>query len=886
MNPEKSNSPAAARFLMKLFLSKADYDQLTGDFEEFYNHILETKNKGSADIWYWLQLVKCLPNFIIFSIYWGGAMFKNYFKIALRNIIKHKGYAFINITGLAIGLASCLLIMLFVMDELSYDNFHEKGDRIYRLERKGEWKGQAFHAPTTAHGYGPSIISSIPEIESYVRIDGLFLTLLDKNNNTNQEGIYFADHNMFTDFSYKLKFGDPEKALVQPNSLVMTPEMAKKYFGEENAVGKSLRMEWGKDLITLNVTGIMEKMPGNTHLNSQLLISYSSLNKLFGEKVLNELRSNGMYTYLVLKEGSTIEEVAPKLTAWFNDKIGNTFKEMLGKDFDITKVMELQARPLKDIHLYANLMWELEPQGDIKIVIIFLGIAILLLVIACINFMNLSTARSAGRAKEVGLRKVVGATRKYLMNQFLAESVFFTLIAVIVGLLLVQAALPWFNSFTMKNLELNVFENPMLIGLLIGITLITGIGAGLYPAMFLSSFQPAKVLQGTSKSGTGGKSSGFRNILVISQFAITISLMIGTLTLIQQMNYVKNRDLGFEKEQLLVVNITDNLLAEKLKVLLPELNKHPNVVSSSVSRRIPGSKNVSDSAVKLKEAPKDNFEIANFNSIDEHYLPTMGIELIAGRNFSEERKSELKEGFIINENLSKKLGFKAPEDAIDRYVQTLGRNGYQNFKIIGVVKDFHFKPLQQKIEPLVMRNATKYSRHISIRIKNSEIPITIDFVRSTIEKFSSSNDFEYFFLDEHFDAQYRKEERTQELFSYFSILAIFIACLGLFGLAAYITEKRTKEIGIRKVMGANVKQIIGMLSKEFLKWVLLANIAAWPLGYYFMDNWLNNFAYRIDIGFIPFIFSAILALFIALSTVTYQTYKAAIANPIESIHCE
>ncbi|MFA8343669.1 MAG: FtsX-like permease family protein [Rhodothermaceae bacterium] len=883
MDSAKTNSPKLANFLMKFFLSNADYDQLTGDFEEYYNYILKKEGKGKADRWFWIQLIKCVPNFIIFSFYWSGAMFKNYFKIAYRNIIRHKGYAFINITGLAIGLASFMLITLFVIQELSYDNFHEKGDRLYRLERKGEWKGRHFHVPVTGHGYGKSISYSIPEIESFVRIDKSEITFQDENNNSYEETAYFTDHNIFNDFSYNLIEGDPDEVLVKPNSIVITPEMAKKYFSTENAIGKRIRMEWGSRFVSLDVTGIMERLPDNTHLNSQFFISYKTLVPLYGEEELNELGNNSIYTYVVLKEGIDEKEIRGAVSDWFSDKVGGRLQEAMGNNFDISKIMELKLHSVKDIHLYGGLSWEIEPQSDMKIVTIFLGVSILILLIACINFMNLSTARSAGRAKEVGLRKVVGATKKYLMNQFLAESVFLSILAVLIGIVIVQILLPWFNNFTMKNLELNLIDNPFLLIVLIAVTLITGIGSGLYPAIFLSSFQPAKVLQGTGKSGTGGKSSKLRNLLVISQFAITIALMAGTIILIQQMDYVKNRDLGFEKERKLVVNVDDNELMQRLDVLLPELNKHSNILLSSVSYRVPGDKNWSDTAFKLLEASRDDFELSIYSSIDEHYINTMGIKLLAGRVFSREHPAELEEGLIVNELFTKKMGYKTPQEAVDKHIEILHNSSSR--KIIGVVKDFNFKPLQQKLEPIAFRY-NRSGRYVTIRIKNASIPETINYVKGTVEKFSAKTDFSYFFLDEQFDAQYKKEERIQKLFGYFSLFAIFIACLGLFGLAAYITERRTKEIGIRKVMGAGVNQIITMLSREFLKWVVIANIIAWPVAYYFMDDWLNNFAYRIDLGVLPFILSGIMAVLIALVTVTYQTYKAAVANPIESITCE
>lgn len=878
--------PKLADFLLSLFLSRSDYDQLSGDFEEIYHNIAETESKGRADIWYWKQLIKCLPNFIIFSIFWGGNMLKNYFKIALRNITKHKGYAFINIAGLAIGLASCIIIMLFVLDEFSYDRYHENNDRIYRIERKGNYKGQDFHSPVTAHPFGPSMKAEIPGVEEAIRIDRMSIATFDEKNNTNKEIFYFADENLFSMFSFELKEGEKNNVLSEPNSVVLSEKFAARYFNSSNVVGERLRIEWRDEVFDLKVTGIMEKIPENSHFTTDAFVSYSTLETLFGKESFNNWISSGMYTYIMIQEGITKEEIQPKVDRWHEHHLAPKYRAILGDDLDFHKLIQLYLRPLDEIHLYSNLEHEISPQGDVKTVSIFFGISILILLIACINFMNLSTARSAGRAKEVGLRKVVGATRKYLMNQFLAESIFLTIVGLFFAILTVEAVLPYFNSFTMKNLSFNYLENPLLLFVLLGITLFTGLASGLYPAAFLSSFNPVKVLQGTQKSGTGGFSSKLRSALVIFQFVITITLMIGTITLMQQMAYMKNKNLGFEKEQVVVVNVSDSKLSSKLSVLIPELINHPNIKNASLSYNIPGSMGYSSNAFKLKEADNGDFEEALNYTVDKNYVETLNIQLAAGRNFLNERPEGEADAILINEVLAKKWGFANSIDAIDHPIQIVADSEKRIFKIAGVIKDFNFKSLKQDIESLVLFNSNLYGSYLSVKINSQNITETLEFIKNKISSFSSNNEINYFFLDENFDKHYRNEERMQELFSFFSILAIIIACLGLFGLAAYITEKRTKEIGIRKVLGADVRQIIRMLSKQFIKWVAIANIIAWPIGYWVMNGWLQDYAYRIELGIIPFISSGVLAVVIALVTVTYQTYKAAIANPINSISCE
>ncbi|OGU60104.1 MAG: hypothetical protein A2V66_10470 [Ignavibacteria bacterium RBG_13_36_8] len=814
-------------------------------------------------------------------------MFKNYLKTALRNIKKHKGYAFINITGLAVGLGICLLILLFVFDEFSYDKYHDNADRIYRVERQGTYQGKEYHTPVTPHPMGPALVRDYPEIKAAVRFDYNDIPIKDWNNQSNEERIYFTDSNVFEVFSFKLLKGDPATTLVEPNSIILTEEMAQKYLNTKDALGKILTVKWGEKDISFNVTGIMEIIPMNSHLRTDFFASYSTLDNLYGPERLGTWLSNSIYTYILLDKNADIAELNKKLTSFIEKYLGQTYRQVLGPNINLNEIIQLHLRPLTEIYLYSNLEFEPGATGDIKTVLIFLAISILILLIACINFMNLSTARSASRAKEVGLRKVVGATRNYLIKQFLAESILLTAASLIIAIFFVLLLLPAFNSFTVKEMSFNFFKSPLLLVGLLGIAVVVGIGAGIYPAFYLSAFEPAQVLQKTQQSGSKGGSTLLRKGLVIFQFSITIILLVGTFIIMSQMNYLHNKKLGFNKEHVIVASVNDANTLSKIETLKNNLKQNPDIISVGASGRVPGNKSWSDTVFRREGWTENEILIVRHFAVDEDFVPTLGMELVAGRNFSREYSTDRESSIILNDIAVKQFGWATPEEAIGKkvFLMTSATDNI-TMTVIGVLKDFHYKSLHQAIEPLGIYQNPEYINYLSIRIKGKNIDKTTSFIEKKFREISPSSDFEYSFLDENFNKLYQSDERMQQLFGYFSGFAIFIACLGLFGLAAYVTERRTKEIGIRKVMGASVKQIIFLLSKEFVKWVTIANIIAWPVAWLLMSDWLQGFAYRIELNIWPFIIAGITAIIIAISTVMYQSVKAAISNPVDSLKYE
>jgi putative ABC transport system permease protein len=813
-------------------------------------------------------------------------MFKNFLKIALRNIFRHKGYSFINITGLAAGIACCMLIMLYVQDELSYDKYHEKIDQLYRLERKGEFQNQVFHIPVTAHPTGPAFEKDLPEILHAVRIWPTELTVKSRDNHYFEEKIFFTDTAIFNAFTFPLVKGSPGTALKEPNSIVLTERMSNKYFNSIDSIGKTLSVKWDEDTIDFKVTGIMKKIPHNSHFKTDFFASYSTLNRLIGSQ-LNVWLNNSVYTYLLLPGTLSPGELEKKFPPLVEKYMGKDIRKFLGPDVDISSLMKFVLRPVSQIHLYSNLQWEIEPNGNINTVYIFSIIAFLVLLIACINFMNLSTARSANRAKEVGLRKTVGANKGLLVKQFIGESLFLAFIAGIIAVFLVEFLLPMYNAFTSKEMSNKYLTDPISIISFIAVILFVGFISGSYPAFYLSSFQPIKVMRGMLKTDTDNRSQFLRKGLVVLQFTISIVLIIGTIVVKDQLTFLKNKNLGFNKEQVVVIPAKDNSLLDKYDAIKSELTANPKILKVATSSRIPGDRFFSDRVFLREGKNKDQSKDIIYFHIDTDFIPLLGIGLSAGRNFSENFSTDKTEGFMLNESAVKILGWETPGIAVGEGILIPESPGkYHKGRIIGVVKDFHFKSLHQKIEPLILYMDPKRTRYITVKISTEDIPSTLDYLENKFRAFSPGFTFEYFFLDDNFDKLYHSEERMQTIFNSFTILAILISCLGLFSLASFTSEQRTKEVGIRKVLGATVPNIITQLSKEFVTWVLMANIIAWPTAFIVMNKWLQNFAYRTNLGIGIFILSGFIALVIALLTVSYQSVKTALANPIHALKYE
>jgi putative ABC transport system permease protein len=791
-------------------------------------------------------------------------MFKNCLKIALRIQKKFKAYSFINIAGLAIGMACCILILLYVRDELGYDKFHKNSGRIARIFSmefdNGEWKNDA----GTPDLLGPALAKEFPEIAGFVRF--FHPSWVDKwpvffdGRCFYEENLFFADASIFEVFTFPLVRGDPETSLKELNSAVLSEETARKYFGQEDPLGKVLTID---NRVEAKVTGVARNLPQNSHFRFDLLVSFESNPEKWA---LNNWRTHNFYTYVLFQKKSDPMGFTDKLAAFVQKRFGDVKSE------------KLAVQPLTDIHLHSkNFNYEMaDNNGDAVYVYVLSAVAVIILLIACINFMNLTTARSAGRAKEVGLRKVIGADRLSLIKQFLGESLVFSFLAVLLALLLVEIFLPLVNHLTDKKLSL-IQTHPILVGLsLIGLAALVGILAGSYPAFVLSAFRPAKVLKGSLSAGSRGIL--FRRVLVVAQFSISIILVVGTLVVSKQLRYCQKKNLGFAKENVVVLPVRDRQARANFQSLKNELLMNPQIVSLTGSEAVPG-RNVGTRGM-LPEGNSWNPRNSLFVSYD--FFETYGIEIKEGRDFSSDFPSDQDDAYIINEAAAKDFGWISPLGK--RLIWRGDRNskGY----VIGVVKDFHYKSLHQAIEPLVIQLDLNASSYISIKIKTADILETMSFIQKTWQAVNPNRPFEYFFLDQNYDRLYRSEKRTGTLFGYFTFLALFISSLGLFGLVSYAAEQRTKEIAVRKVLGASLPNIISLLSQELVLWVLASNIIAWPVAYYAMNRWLHNFAYRTGIGLETFFLAAASTLVISFLTVSVQTFRAALANPVRSLRYE
>jgi len=800
-------------------------------------------------------------------------MFKNYLIITLRNFKRHKGYAFINIAGLAIGIACCILIVLYIQYELSFDKYHDKAERIYLLRRHGNFGGKE-HTSSSNNALSSGFIKKdFPEVEDTVRIG--FMpnpAVLCEEKKFYESRVLYADDSFFEFFTYPMTKGEPKSALQAPFSVVITEEIAEKYFGEKNPMGKSLRFN-NQD--NFNVTGVIKNVPRNSHLLFDMLCSFQTLYSKYpkGHAFLNDFTSNTFRTYILLQKGidpSTLEGKFPD----FIKKYGGRKLKIFGIS------MEYFLMPLTDIHLHTPLSGGKTGIGTILYIYIFALIAGIILIIACINFTNLATARSAKRAQEVGMRKVLGAQKSELVRQFLFESFFYSFISLLLALGLAKLAFPTMSSIAGYELTIDFSKMLWLFPALLGIAVFVGLIAGSYPAFFLAAFQPARVLKGSAKTGAGN--SFFRGVLVVIQFSISAALIIGTIIITRQLDYMKNKKPGFDKEQVVVLPFRDEELRKSLATIKNELKVHSDIVNVSVSSDIPGQ--YPQYNQKLPEGfSMDQSQLMYDLVVDEDFIPTLGMEIIAGRNFSKEFGADQKASAIINETAAKEFGWENP----------LGKKigDYRGLRtVIGVVRDYHQIPITQEIKPLYIRfdpgDVYNPYRMLSIRIAPGSVSRAMKYIEKTWNNIYPIHPFDYFFLDESFNDQFKETERIRELISYFAGLAIFIACLGLFGLASFIAEQRTKEIGIRKVLGASTSGIVFMISRELTKMIVLANAIAWPVAYFVMRNWLQTFPYREKISVLIFIFSGTIVLFIGLATISFQSIKAGLANPVDSLKYE
>ncbi len=857
MRKDHDSQPFFGKKILHTIIPHYEQEALLGDFDEIYLELIKRKGKLFAFLWYWRQIAILIPSFIKNSLCWSAQMIMNYLKITFRNIRRHKGYSFINIAGLAIGITASVLMLLWVQDEWNFDRFHTNANELYRVLL------DPLEASTTHEAVSPPVLAEMmkanfPEVVNTTRVSTSGTLLFKHGDKAFYEGGgIFADTTFFEMFSFPFILGDPSTAFSELRSIVITEDMAFKYFGIENPVGKIFTVNNKADY---KVTGVIKNIPHNSHLRFKYVWNFMLL-KEFGVNI-NSWGNVSFFTYVQLQKNSSHLEVNEKL------------KTVIEKEDPGHNLYYLQS--LTQIHLHSNFNFDPAITGNIMYIYIFTAAAVFILFIACINFMNLATARSGMRAKEVGMRKAVGAYRTDIIKQFFGESILLSFTALLLAVILLQLLLPLFNDLTGKGLSLSHSGYFQILLGLVGIALFTGLFSGSYPALFLSSFQTVSVIKNLPQSGSKG--SLFRKILVVTQFSLTIIILIGTIVVHDQLNHIRNQNLGYDKDFMVCFPLRGEFL-EKLDAARAELLKNPDILNFTVTSSLPTYIGSGTSGAVWEGKPPDARIQMQFLSVDYSYLDTYRMEMAEGRFFAKDFESDSKEGFVLNEAAIKAMGMDSP---IGKRFEFGRRSG----TIIGVIKNFNYKSLHSEIEPLIMIMDPRGFRYGCMRISPKNIQETIAHLEKIWNKFSAGFPYDYTFLDERIDNLYRSEQRVGTVFNYFTILVIFIACLGLFGLASFTAEKRTKEIGIRKVLGAPVSNILWLLSKEFAKWVFLANIIAWPAAHFIMSRWLESFAYRTSIGFQTFFLAAGLALAIALATVSFQCIRAALSNPVDSLKYE
>jgi len=807
-------------------------------------------------------------------------MLKNYIKIALRNFRNSKGYSFINLLGLATGMICCLLVFFYIRDELSYDRAPENANRIFRMVMDFETPDRGLiQTARTPPPWAPAMMEEIPEIESFVRFKTPLVSWLIGNDAADkrfhESGFYFADASVFEMFDYRLLQGDPRTALKEPNTLVLTESAAKKYFGDKNPMGEILRADNTYDL---EVTGVMQDPPSNSHIRFDILASFDTLSVLpiYGGGEYATFRRTGLfpdiYTYIRLAEGTRSEDIERKMPEFIQKHLG---RQIDRRNLKLTPGFQ----PLTRIHLHSHLDAEMRANSDFRYIYIFAAVALFILLIACINFMNLATARSAGRAREVGLRKVIGATKQQLVFQFLGESILMALLAMGLALGLTALLLPAFNALSGKDLGFTLM-NGGTFSMIIGIACFVGFLSGSYPSFYLSAFQPAEAV----REGRKTKSANLflRKALVIFQFSVSVVFIIGTAVVSRQLHYVQNTRLGFDKRNVLILPMGDPRARQIYHSFKDRVLTNPNVTAVTGADSLPGG--LINILIFRPDGVPAGQEVTMENVfVDHDFLEVLGIELVAGRSFSREYPTDAASAFILNESAVKQLGWE--EDPLGKRIVI---QGFKQGNVIGVVEDFHMKSLHQRIEPLVIQIAPDPDQlhYLALRIIPGDLSRTLESIETSWRAVYPYDPFNYSFLEQDFNRLYRSEELRGRVFAAFALLTIFIACLGLLGLASFTAEQRTKEIGIRKVLGASVPSIMRLLSREFVILVLTATVIAWPLAFVVMRHWLRNFAYRTGMPLWIYPASTVIAVGIALLTVGYQALKASLANPADTLRTE
>ncbi|MFC1563735.1 ABC transporter permease [candidate division KSB1 bacterium] len=882
--PSFSNKPPkyAEKFL-RMFLKKEEYYEKLGDFEEVCFSLCDSKGPAHAYIWYWAQVFKAFPRFLFHSIEWSLIMFLNYIRITLRLLKKQKLYTLIKISGLSLGMAFFLLIIGYVQFEMSFDNFHEKGDRIYRVLREGVSDDYVDTRANIGAPLAPLLEENFPGIENTVRFTNFYEGFLKygyKNFKVTQ--FNFTDPSIFEVFDFTLERGDPETALNEPFSIILTPEMAEKYFGDEDPMNKilNLKLSINEDWKDFRVTGVLDEIPKNSHIDINFLASYSSLNSIVPASFLTSHWDSPTWTYVLLIEGSQ------------PDDINSAFPDFVKTYVDTGSFSsyKMYLQPLKDIYFNSLGMGApIGKMGMVAIDYILSVVAFFILLIACINFMNLSTARSACRTKEIGMRKVMGAFKKQLINQFIGESLIYSLISLVIALILVYLFLPKFNELIIfhdaigQTLDIKYLLNSNYLIIMVLTAVFVGIISGSYPAFFLSAFKPVNTLKG--KLDPGSSPESLRRILVTAQFAVSIMLIIGSMIIYQQVAHWKTGDMGFNKDHILTIPILDRTLISRYDNLKSQFMQNSNIIGVTASSTEPGV--TSHNGINLKGRDLDNVNMGIIY-VDPDYLKTLEINMTDGRSFSDNIQSDAERALIMNEAALNKLGWQNP---VGEEVELFWRRGGRDVpvyttSIIGIAQNFSFRGLTGNVRDVLLKIDSRRFNYILVKVNGENISGAVNYMKDTWENFNIAQPFEYTFLEDDIENTYKMFDNFSAITGYATFFAIFIACLGLFGLASFIVERKTKDIGVRKVLGATVSSIIVLFSKDFIKLVLIANVVAWPLSYILMNKLLEEYANRISVGYAVFIISGVVAVTLAFITVGFQAARAALTNPSDAIHYE
>ncbi len=873
--PPSVSPPKVARVLLERLAAREIQYATLGDFSEIFVSIAQEKGIARARLWYWTQFFISFPAFMRDSVYWRIILINNFIKVAFRNLLRNRAFSLINILGLSIGLACFLLIFIYLRFEYGFDRFHDKSDRIFRVIKEcGYPEGVELRADSGVP-MAPLLLENFPEFGDAVRFGTWYQSLIGyKDKVFSEESFFFVDPSVFSVFNFPLAKGDVWTALGDPQSVVISSQMAAKYFGDENPLGRVItcRFSFRPQELDLKITGVLQRIPQNSHFTFDFMASFSTLQNIVDPHYLTERWDSPTYNYVLLGKGHTPDGLGARLQSF-----ADTYIEKGGY-----VSMGLRLQPLQDIYFHSRGigggMWK---RGNLKASHGFMALALFILLLACVNYMNLSTARSAQRAKEVGLRKVVGAQRSGLILQFLSESLVFSFLSLLLALLLVHLFLPLFRNLTQMNVALRL-NDPWFVLTLFSLALFVGLLSGSYPALVLSAFRPVRILKGLF---TGGSSELFRKSLVVFQFTVTATLIIGSVVVFRQLHFFKTTDMGFDKEHVLVLPFRERSAHEKYSVLKSVLLNNRNVLSVTAISTIPGVG--SQNGIKLKTGAVEELDMGIIY-VDLDFVETLGIDVLEGRSFDRKRSSDIQTSYLVNEAFTHKLGWAS---SVGQDVELYYKRGDQviprySGRIVGQLKDFNFRKLLVGIQPVIFKIDPSNFRYMLVRINGIHRDAALADVQRIFHEIVPQHPFEYSFLDATIENAYRREQTFGTIVNYATALAILVACLGLFGLTSFSVQQRIKEIGIRKVLGASLQRIIALFSREFLVLVGIANLIAWPLGYALMSSWLQGFAYRISVGAFPLLLAGMLTGSIALVTVSFQATRAALANPADSLRHE